>query len=127
MGCAQVPNFDVLIPTAGNNKVGILTNKLCAENSILVTWHSTTPAFERFSELASLFVVDTDFPVFSCSEKGFAVTLVISRQKLVSRIKDFMELTTRCGVEVKQRSLSVGRNHDIFSNSWSFDRAPPMR
>ena len=91
-----------------------------------MAWHSTTTAFECLSKLARLLVVDTDFTVFSCGEERFAVALVIGSQKLVSRIVDFMELTTGSGVEVKQRSLSVGRNHYIFSNSGGFNRAPSI-
>lgn len=116
---ANVPNLDVLIPTAGDDKVRVLTDKFGAEDTIVMAWEATTTAFQSFSQLSSLFVIHSDLGIFTTCEELLSILLVISCQKLVHRVVDLVQQATGSSMEMEQTTLSIGRDHHIFSNSRS--------
>jgi len=46
----HVPNHDGVVPTSGNNMIGIVGVELAAENSVAVTWGAGASAFEGGAE-----------------------------------------------------------------------------
>ena len=122
---ANVPNLDVLIPTARDDKVRVLTDKFGAEDTIGMAWEATTTAFHSFGQLSSLFVIHSDLGIFTTCEELLSILLVISCQKLVHRVVDLVQLATGSSMEMEQTTLSIGRDHHIFSNSRSLQWSPP--
>ena len=74
----QVPNLDVPIPAAGDDKVRVLADELGAEDSVGVAGESTATAFERLRQLPRLLVVYAHFTVFTSGEEGSAILLEVT-------------------------------------------------
>ena len=127
LGCPHVPNLDVLIPTARDDKVGVLRNELGAEDTIGVARETAGATLERFSKLAGLLIVDADLAVLAGRQERFAIRLVVRGQQLIGLIVDSMQLPARSRVEVEERAFCVGRDHHIFGNSRSLKGAPPTQ
>ena len=92
-----------------------------------MAWEATTTAFHSFGQLPSLFVIHSDLGIFTTCEELLSILLVISCQKLVHRVVDLVQLATGSSMEMEQTTLSIGRDHHIFSNSRSLQWSPPKR
>ena len=115
----DVPNLDVLIPATRNDQVGILADELGAEDTIRVAREATTTTLQSLRALSRLLVVDANLSVLATRQELLSVLFVIGGEQLVHWVVNLMKQATGSGVEVKQTSVGVGRDHYIFGNSRS--------
>lgn len=80
LSSTDVPNLDVLVPASGDDKVGVLTDELGAEDTVSMARQTAATTFQCFRQLSSLFIVDTDLAIFTSSQKLLSVLLIVCRQ-----------------------------------------------
>ena len=121
---SHVPHFYVLVPTSWHNQVWVVLDELGAENSIVMAQITLCTRLELPLELPSLLIVDSNLPVLACSQEFFAIYFVICSEQLVFDVKNFVQLLSWRGMEVRQGSICVCSNQDVLSHSWSTDWSP---
>ena len=61
----QIPDLDGHIPAARNDQVRVFAHELGTEDTIVMTGKTTVATFESLSQLACLFVINTNLAIFS--------------------------------------------------------------
>ena len=90
---SSVPNLDVLVPTAGNDQIGVFSDEFGAENTVRMTRKATTATLKSLSELASLFIIDTNLAILTSGKELETIWLVVTGHQTVARVVDFVQLT----------------------------------
>ena len=121
-----IPNLNVLIPAARDNQIRVFSDELCTEDTVGVTRETTAATLESLLQLAGLLVIDSDFAVFACRKELQSIRFIVTGHQTVARVVNFVQLTARSRVEVVECAISIGCNHDIFGNSWSFKWSPSI-
>ena len=80
---AYIPNFDVSVPSARHNQIGVFLDELGAEDAICVPGHSISTPFQIDLQFASHLIIDPHNAIFAASAELSAVGLVIARGQLV--------------------------------------------
>ena len=124
-GLSNIPHFDVVVPTSGNDEIWILLVELDAEDTIGMSWLSGTASFEAHFELASLLVVHSHDGVGSSGSEHRSVWVVVNCQELVQLIVNRMQQLTRSGVPVLQGSVGVHRNDHVLGHCLASCGPPP--
>lgn len=88
---SDVPNFDVVVPGARDDVVGVVLIELDTEDSIGVTWFSSTASLELTNKASSDLIVDSDDFVRTTRYKLSAVRIIINCAEGVELIEDSMK------------------------------------
>jgi hypothetical protein len=122
---SNVPHFDVIVPTSGHEKVGVVLIKFDAKNSVGVTWLSGTSSLQVSYECSCLLIVDTHHTIRPRSCELCALRIIIDSKQLVKLVPDGVKQLARCGMPMLQRSIGVDSNNDVLGDSLTRRRSPP--
>ena len=103
----DVPDLDVLIPTAGTDEVRVLGVELGAEDFRGVAWVTTLAALECADQATSLLIIDADDRVGATSTEHGAIDVVVARVEFVQLVEDGMKKLARGRVPVLQSAIRV--------------------
>lgn len=108
--------------------IWILLVELTAEDSIAVTWGTTTAAFKGNRELPRLLdhllVIHPDDTVISCGHKLCTICIIVDSQKLVELVENGVEQFSRGQVPMLEGAVRINRNDDILGHSWAVQGSP---
>jgi len=123
-GSSNVPDLDVIVPTAWDNKVGISGVKLDAEHSVRMSRFSWTTAFKFGDNWASLLIINSDNTVGTSCDKLSTIGVIVDSEQLVQLIKDGMKQLTRSRVPMLQGAVCTHWDDDILGHCLTFSRPP---
>lgn len=85
----------------------------------------TSPQF--LHQLPSLLVVQIDKPIFAGGDEVVTIGFVVTAKQLlvISWLWNLVQLLARSGVVVREGSICVGSDHDVFRDAGRVEGAPP--
>jgi hypothetical protein len=97
---SDVPNFDIIIPTARDQHVFIFLVELNSEHSVVMSGFSSATTSQLDLDFPRKFVIDSDNAVTSSCCEESAVWLVVDTKELIQLIMDCIKKFATCGVPV---------------------------
>ena len=102
---SNVPDFDIIIPTSRNYQVRIISIELNAENSIGMTWLSSSTTFKLNDQTSCLLIVNPDDTIRTSRGELSSIGIVIDSQQLIELIINSMKKLSGGGVPMNWRPL----------------------
>ena len=85
---SQVPDLDIIIPTAGQQHIVIILVELESEDSVGVTGLTGSTTFESHLQLPSLFIVHSDDAVGTTCGELSTIRFIVDSEELVELVVD---------------------------------------
>jgi len=122
---SDIPDFDVVIPTSRNNQVWIFFVELDAEDSIGMTWLTSSTTFKLNDQTSCLFIINPDNAIRSSCGELSSIGIIIDSQKLIQLIINGVEKFSRSGMPMLEGSICIHRNDNVLCNSLTCRWSPP--
>jgi hypothetical protein len=76
--------------------------------------------------LTSLFVINSDVIIGAASQEFMTIGFIITGEKLIILVVNFIQSLSACSVPMIQTSISISGNNNVLSDTRCIKRSPPI-